>query len=271
MFKVHVDIGLPAGIPVGAAFPNLEYAVARVAEHGQGLWQQYASGKPLPNGKVIHARSGAYMRSIQLRALGALSQEIFSDLDYANYIEEGTPAYDLKRILHSSLKVRVSEKGKRYLIIPFRWGTPGSVGFSNVMPEGVHEAWQQMRASHIVGVRRRESGTGALSVRDRNPVTVRQRLYRWGDRMDEESLRAAGARGTPLRRMSGMVHMQNRSGKHGQYLTFRVMSEDSTGWMRPAMPGYHPAETVAKELQPIAETAFAEAAKRDFAARLGAG
>jgi hypothetical protein len=279
--SVNVSHLLPPGAAVGKdSFPHLAYAVARLAEHGQQTWKAYAGGKPLPNGKVLHARSGRYMRSIQLRKTGDFSCEIYNDAPYASEIERGTPPRDLKKMLNTSFKVRRSKSGKRYLIIPFRWGAPTSqVGKDGKTPSGlrmmppeVHEAWRNLKASRIKGVGWRASGTGAWDIKTRAPAKVGARSYRWGDRMGDEQLKDLGVHGRMRRHMSGMVHLQNRSGgqgKHGQYLTFRVMTEDSKGWLAPARPGLYPARAVADEMEPLSRAAFEAAVERDVARLLG--
>ncbi len=278
LVDILIDERIAQGVVTRAEFPSLAYAVQRMAGYGQSIWQEYASGKTLPNGKVIRARSGRYMRSILTRQTGDFSSEIYSDLLYAKDIEQGTPARDLKRMLDTSMKVRMSKKGKRYLIIPFRHGTPtntpGSDGKNatgmNVMPESVFDAWKGMKKSRIVSVSRRASGNGSYDLRTRSPFMVAQRKYKWGDRMTGDQLRALGVSGRQLKHMKGMVHMQQRKGLgkkggvHGQYLTFRVMSEDSTGWLVKARDGAWPAKTTAAELRPIAEKAFAGAVEADI-------
>lgn len=281
-FRIAIDIGhlIPPNAAVTAdVFPNLAYAVRRIAEQAQQQWMAYASGAPLPNGAVIHSRSGAYLRSIQLREMGPFSAEVFSELPYADGIERGMPARDLKRMLDTSLKVRISKDGKRYLIIPFRRGTPGAVGFGkNVMPPAVHDLWRDptaaLKPSRVTGMGSRVSGTGAYDVRTKSLYLVPQRQYQWGDRITKPMLHAAGVHGQAAKRMAGMVQMQNPSGqgggKHSQYLTFRVMSETSNGWLVPAQPGKWPAKTVAEQLQPIAEKAMSAAVERDIQRYLGA-
>ena len=278
LVDIQVDERIASGALTRAEFPTLSYAVQRMAGYGQSIWQEYASGKPLPNGKVIHARSGRYMRSIMIRQTGDFSSEIYTDLPYAEGIEKGTPARDLKRMLDTSMKVRMSKKGKRYLIIPFRHGVPTNTMRSdgktstglNPMPESVFDAWKGMKKSRIVSVGRRASGNGAYDPRTRMPFMVRQRKYKWGDRMTEDQLRSLGVSGRQLKHMKGMVHMQMRRGLgqkgalHGQYLTFRVMSEDSQGWLVKAREGAWPAKTSAEQLRPVAEKAFAKAVENDI-------
>ena len=275
-FAVGVEIGhlIPPGASINEqTFPYLSLTVHRLAEQGQQIWRGYAGGQPLPNGQVIHARSGRYMRSIITRNLGAFSSEIVSDLSYAQDIENGVPARDLKRMLNTSMKVRLSKKGKRYLIIPFRHGVPSQSGNGktatglNPMPDSVHQLWKGLKSSRIKSTGLRVSGTGAFDIRTKKPFTVRSRQYQWGSRLTEKQLLDVGVSGRALKHMKGMVHMQSRLGAgkkgHGQYLTFRVMSEDSPGWLVKAKEGAYPAKTTSKRLQPLANKALGEAMKQD--------
>jgi hypothetical protein len=54
----------------------------------------YASGAPLPDGKVISPGTGEYARSTQLCQIGEFSAEVYSNLARAAAIEE-----DVKRLL----------------------------------------------------------------------------------------------------------------------------------------------------------------------------
>jgi hypothetical protein len=73
-------------------------------------------------------------------------------------------------------------------------------------------------------------------------------------------------------RMAGMVRFRNpkpkKAGQHTQFLTFRVMSEKSSGWKMPEQPGRWPARTVADQMRPIAEEEFRQAAEADIRAFL---
>lgn len=247
------------------SFPHLAYAVKQVAGAAQARWMGYAGGAPLPNGRAIQSRTGVYLRSIQSRQLSAFAHEVFSDAPHAKALEEGMPAYDMKRMLNTSLKVRVNAKGERYLIIPFRWGTPGAVTFgANVMTHEVMDLWRTLKASRVTGMGKRASGTGAYDIHTRKPIEVDQRKYQWGGRVTKEHLSAADVHGQAARRMTGMVHFQDANGGHGQYLTFRVMSEKSSGWITRAVPGFYPARATADWVRKVAPQAFSEAAKMDI-------
>lgn len=273
-FGIGLDIGplIPPGAPVTRdMFPTLTFAVQKLGEQAQAQWQAYAAGQPLPSGAIIHSRSGGYLRSIQLRGLGDFSVEVFSDAPQAEGIESGMPSRDLKRLLDRSYKVRVNKQGKRYLIIPFRHGAPGAAGFSSVMTPAIHALAQALKPSLVSGMGQRASGTGAYDTHTRKHLMVPQRQYQWGERLNAAQLRAAGAGSKQVKQMAGMVRFQNPTGGHGQYLTFRIMSEDSPGWITKPVPGKWPARTVAEQLRPIAEKVLREAVARDIQRYLGEG
>ena len=278
-FSISVELGalIPDGVPITAEMlPSLSFAVRELAESAHAQWVSYAMGAPLPNGSVIHNRSGEYARSILLHQTGPFSAEVESTLPYAHAIEEGSPQRDMKKMLGSSLKVRVSAKGKRYLIIPFRWNTPNSV-LGRAMPQPVYNWWQGegRERSHITSTYRRVSGTGAFDIQTRKLITVPGRRYHWGSRIGSGDMEAMGVKGKRATHMLGMVAFHDPSGtkgsQHGKYLTFRVMSEDSRpgSWIAPAVAGKWPARTVAETLQPLAEKAFTRAVQLDVERLLG--
>ncbi len=258
-YSIGLTIDFPPDIPVGQDnFPALAGTVAILAKAAHQQWLAYAQGEPLPNGQVIGVRSSTYHRSIQLEQISPFHYRCFSNLAYAEAIETGSPARDLKKMLDSSLKVRRTKDGKRYLIIPFRWGTPGTTGFgSNVMPQAVHNFWkpQSVPRSRVISLGTRPSGTGAFDIKTRQPVLVPQRNYEWGARLTQKHLGAIGIGGQAAKRMAGMVNFRNPGGSggaaHSSYLTFRVMMEGSPGWQAPAIPGKYPAKTVAGQVDRI--------------------
>lgn len=278
VFKVRVNLRIPDGGPITREeLQHLSRAVKRVADRGQDIWKAYALGAALPDGRQIRARSGNYMKSIQRRELGDFREEIYSNSPYARSIEEGMGARDLKKMLDTSSRTRVSKTGKRYLIIPFRWDTPGATRENRPMGREVHDIMRQkaFAASHDIGRTTRPSGLGAYDIHTRKMMVVPQNIYKWGDRLKEKHLDEANVFGVPRRRMLGMVKMQNPTGrgggKHSQYLTFRVMSEDSPGWKTRAVSGYYPARTTAEQLRPLAKQEFEEAARQDIRRHLGLG
>ncbi len=280
-YSAGINLDAFAGMPFDdGLFPTLTGAMKELANAAHQQWQAYAQGAPLPNGLVINARSGTYHRSIQLEQITPFHYRVFSDLAYAEAIENGMPARDLKKILDSSLKVRRTKDGKRYLIIPFRWGTPGTSGFGkNVMPPAVHAFFQNKTPSRVISIGQRVSGTGAFDIKTRQPFLVPQRRYEWGARLTQQHLGAMGigtqfnGKAYKTHPMAGMVNFRNPGGSggsaHSSYLTFRVMSETSPGWKSPAIPGKFPAKTVAEKIKPLAERAIRKAVEMDIRAMFG--
>jgi len=270
-FILNIELNLP-DLPTGRfAFPALQEAVQVIASAAHAQWVAYAEGRPLPNGQTIGSRLGAYKDSILLRQLAPLHWQMYSDIPYAAAIEFGSAATDMKQALLTSAKARrVQAKGKhagqRYLIIPFRHGTPGAVTFGgNVMTQDQHALARQLAPSHVTGLTRRPSANFPGQ-------TVPQNTYKWGGRLPAglaPKLRPAHAT-DPL---AGMVKFQsNRGGNRDTgYLTFRVMGEWSPGWLRPAQPGKFPARTALQDISGLAQTAFAAALQRDIAAIVGGG
>lgn len=278
-FRIGVEIGhlIPENSPLtGGLFPTLSHAVAAISTAAHRQWVQYASGMPLPDGKVISSRTGEYARSIQLRQVGDFSAEVYTNLPYAITIEHGAPGRDLKRMLDTSLKVRLTKDGRRYLIIPFRWNNPDSV-LGNAMPKEVHDWWQGpgRNPSAIIGTYRRPSGTGAYDRHTRQLITVPGRHYTWGSRLGKGDLAALGVSDAAAKRMAGMVNFRKPDARggaaHSKYMTFRVMVEGSKGWIAPPTEGKWPARTVAQQLQPVAEEAFKRAIEEDVRRLLGGG
>lgn len=260
---ISLPFQVPAGSPLPRTFPALTAAIETVAADAQRRWVAYASGAPLPDGRRINSRTGAYARSIQMIRKSDLEYRVESRARQAQPIESGTRAYDLKQMLRTSAKVRLTKAGKRYLVIPFRHGTPGSVGFASTMPEHVHELARALTASRVKGTARVPNVIGLHDARTRMPVMVTRRAYTWGDRLPAglSSKRASHHRTDPY---AGLARFDAPQGRHSQFLTFRVMSEDSRGWIRAAQPGYWPARTVAREIEGPARRLFAQALAHDL-------
>lgn len=276
-FKISVGLeGIEAAraMVLGAAMPHLSKAVGAVAEQVQSNWMQ-----AVEDAKLWTGEKKPYRGSIQWQMTGSLTAEVWSDYKYAEEIETGRPAKDLKRMLDTSDRVRRTKDGRRFLIIPFEHKVKD-------MPKHVYKEAKQLAPSKIIGTSQRRSGEITTSVfgmgmvplgqkRQRrqpylsnpashSPVMVPRNIYQWGDRL------AGGAMGPNARgksdRFAGMVRFDTSTekSKRSGYLTFRIMMEGSNGWVVPAKPGLYLARDVATAMQPKAEGAFAEAIKRDL-------
>lgn len=242
-YRITLQLGdkmdLSAGINA-ILMPLVNQAVNGIAQATAARWIE-----AVQRAKLWSGEKDAYAKTINYRMTGNFSAVVESDYRYAQDIETGRPARDLKKMLDTSLKVRTTKDGTRYLIIPFRHN------FSSAPPDA-----KGLGLSTIVGHTKRASGTGAWSLLTQSPTTVRQRKYNWGDRLTGADV---------PRNQQGMVRMNTATGaakKSSALLTFRVMSEKSRGWIIPSQPGLNIAKSVSEEMQPMAEEFLAEAIKR---------
>lgn len=251
--------------------PRLNQAVRAVVTATQANWVE-----SVQRARLWQGEKDAYAKSIQAKMVDDFNGLVWADYKYAQEIESGRPARDLKRYLDTSQKVRRTKDGRRFLIIPFRHNTPGNDAHAPAMPGEVYDAAQVLKASRIVGQGQRNAGevtslhpvwgTQPLGKKKQTPylmdpktrqhVTVARNIYQWGEKLV----------GLPkhLGRYEGMVRFDTSMGgkKYSQYMTFRVMMEGSKGWIIPPQPGQNIAQGVVDRIRPLAEKAFAEAMRR---------
>lgn len=280
-YDVQVQLGLPGKLEsmlaraigdVGAVFPNSLRAISALAEAAQRRWIAYASGElPLPNGHRMRRHTGQYAESIQIEVDtgdGYVRYVVYSDDPKAASLEWGTPAWDMHKLLYSSHKARISKKGHRYLVIPFRWGTPGTLAVGayvgREMPQAVHTWWlqQDREDSWITGEYEEPS------IQDEN-VKVRRFTYRWGDRLtpkDVEELGLDPNEGVG-KRLVGMVRMRNPEFGflRSEYMTFRTLSEaNPEGWMHPGTPELGVARAVYEWVEQVYPSIMEQALEHDI-------
>lgn len=253
-YNISLDLGARLEISAGInaqLLPLVNQAVNAIAQATAANWKE-----SVYRAKLWSGEKDAYAKTITYRMTGDFTAVVESDYKYVKDIETGRPARDLKKMLDTSMKVRLSKTGLRYLIIPFRHNTPGNAAHAKPMTDDVFKQAKMLSLSTITGHGRRVSGTGAYSLKTQAPATVRQRSYNWGERLVGDSI---------PRNQQGMVRMNTATGagkKSSSYLTFRVMSEASRGWIIPAQPGQFLAKKVADDMRPKAEAAIAEAVRR---------
>lgn len=240
-FAIQIDLspvinGIQ-GVMNETVLPQLHQAVWAVAQQAQIDWMT-----AIGHAKLWSGEKDNYSSSIDIQQTGPYSALVASDYKYAEQIETGRPPYDLKFMLRTSSKTRMSKSGKKYLIIPFRHNVSS-------MPAAVAYAAKRLDPSRVTGMGTRISATGA---------TVAQRTYAWGGRLKANAVPGM------LRKHAGMVRfdVSTAGAPRSSYMTFRVMSESSSGWIIPAQPGQNIVKGVVENLRPLAEKAFAAALTR---------
>lgn len=261
-FKISVDLGDVArsrSIIDAAIFPHLNQAVRAVAQQVRIDWIE-----AVMRAKLWSGEKGPYSESIEWKMTGDFTAIVETHYKYAEEIENGRPPRDLKRMLNTSLKVRQTKTGKRYLIIPFRHQVPGSDAIGHAMPQDVYAMAKDLVPSSVVSRGKRVSGTGAFDIKTQKQIMVPTRKYVWGGSLPSSSERKMPTRGGD--RYAGMYRFEISSGKSksSSYITFRVMMEGKPGWIVPAQPGQYLAKGVADRIQPLANKAFAESVKLDL-------
>lgn len=264
-YKIQVDLAtLLDGVAsqINAfVLPTINQAVKAVAAETAYRWRDKVAKAKLWNGE-----KQPYIESISWLMTGDFSATVHTDYKLAQDIENGRPAYDMKKMLDTSLKVRVSHSkknsGKRYLIIPFRHNTPGQNALAPDMPTDIYKKARRLDASQVMSTTTRPSGTGAFALKTKKAISVPQQNYKWGDKLRAglapklKDYHAADP-------YAGMVKMKTSAGKANSsaYLTFRVMMEGSPKWIVPARAGLYLAKQVRDEIAIEAPKVFEQAIK----------
>lgn len=261
-YNISIDLGglldSVHSVITAAVLPTVHQAVQAVAAETAYRWKDGVAKADLWSGE-----KQPYIESIRWLMVGDFSAVVSTDYALAGDIETGRAPRDMKKMLDTSMKVRVSKDGSRYLIIPFRHNTPGKIALAQAMPSDIYRKARKLDVSSVIGMGSRPSGTGAISLKTKKAVTVPQRSYQWGGRLPA-GLQDKAQSYHATDRYAGMVRFNTSAGKSksSQYMTFRVMSEKSTGWIIPAKPGLYLAKTVSDQMALEAPKVFAEAIKQ---------
>lgn len=280
-YTISFDLGSTLDITAmvnKAVFPLLHQSVNAIGKQTAENWKE-----AVYKAKLWSGEKDAYAQSITWKMTGDFSGYVEATYKHAEEIETGRPARDLKKMLDTSMKVRRTEKGKRFLVIPFRHNTPGHGAHAKAMPQAVHALADMMSKSSVTGAGLRPVGevtrlspkTGMHASANQtaflsNPKTKQHSMtakmsYAWGDRMSKAAMKEAGIDAATRKRYAGMVRMETSTpggAKSSAFMTFRIMMEGSKGWVVPAQPGQYIAKKVAEDMQPKAEKVFQEAIKR---------
>jgi len=246
MLRVRVELNIDD--ITQAMRQQISAAVAQTASQGAALWIH-----SIQKAKLSPYDKAQYSASINVALLSDFKAELFSDYRFAQEIETGRPARDLKKNLHTSQRTRMAKSGAHagqlYLLIPFRHNTPGHTALAQAMPKPIYLHAKALSLSHVSGLGTRLSATGAK---------VAQRHYQWGESLPKGLVPKLKAHHT-TDIYAGMKRFNTSAGqgKSSAYLTFRVMGEwQSNKWIIPPQPGLFIAKELSEQLQTILDEAL---------------
>lgn len=234
--------------PLSRLFPTAAQAAKLAAYSIQEQWKAYAGGEPLPSGDRVKHPTGGYAASIQTKKESMWEYTISSKAAVASWMENGTPEIDMKQTHPFGERGRVANKGTKknprwvpYVIVPFRWATPGSgahMGIKNVIPEQIYK---QIQAGVRKGSFSRSVVLDGKTASDNFWGQSQTRnTYQWGSRLQAEG------------NIGGLVAMAGKPKSNGtresSYFTFRIISADSPAgsWIKPATKPLRVAEQTAE-------------------------
>jgi hypothetical protein len=234
------------------AFTSYAETSQVVAQAALDSYRGYLLGQPLPNGASIQHPSGTLAKGAVLAEKGFLDYFLENPISYAESVEKGVRQRDMKEMLPTSKKTRKSKDGTLYLIIPFRHGTPGTTGL-NAMPPRIHAMAMELSRSKVTGSHMEKSGTGYM---------VSRSNYKWGSKLSVAQIQSSGGSFKEQNRFQGMYKFRNA--RHTSYVTFRVMSQKSAGWVIPARPGIWAAKTAVQVAMEDGKGLLAQALLEDI-------
>ena len=242
--------------------PNLKAAINQSAQFVQATWQQVVMGTlQVPGASEIKENIGlrrlyadSIILSSQLRHGGNLSQTVVATKKIAEQLEKGTGPWDMKPMLLNGPKARISKKGNRYNIIPFRHGTSDNYAPNSnfkTMPKDIYQQARELKASVKAGNKIKWGGK----------LTGTEGQYVPGKNATSGYQHKNG-------KYEGMVRIEKTyaAATQSKYLTFRVVSEksDPQSWWHPGYTAHHIAASVSDFCKPGVEEMLREAAIADL-------
>lgn len=202
---------------------------------------------------------------------------VFNNVPYASAIEHGRQPYDMKRALYTSSKVKISKKGKRYLIIPFRHGVPRAGGKPSAtlqtMPQNIYQRAKKLPFTSRIGSSIKDGVTRNIYA---NPAGSTGRLQGVGDQGRRSQIAVRNPKDLTkfIRRANpytwktspyeNMIRVPRDTTGHGYYMTFRIMHQDSKGWIHPGTPPMKLAEKTAREMDVVVQAIITDGFKTDL-------
>jgi hypothetical protein len=230
------------------AFKRFGEACNMSAEYALTLYRSYLNGAMLPNGSSLRHPTGNLANGAKLTEPAYLDFHLVNEISYAEAVEKGTPERDMKECLPNAKKARRAKNGTLYLIIPFRHSTPGATATGmQPMPQRVYQMAKELTRMRIKGRRSELAVTPAIGPRQ---MITRLKYSKWTHEgqskgLTTHQLEEAGMAYSDIRKYTGLYKFGSRGQSH--YITFRVLSQKSRGWIIPARPGIWAAKAAKEE------------------------
>lgn len=285
-----------------ADLPALRAAVRAAGGIVQQAWIQLASGQALARD------SGSYIAGLQQPGSVRSPFEgdpyavaVFNLAPHAAVIEEGHGPFSLpSRINWGRPSVRRGKNGP-YIIIPFQHFTPSASAPSSrrrSMPAGVYEVARQLRPGERIALHPREGDAMPVQRGDRvvamrqgrtisptNPAPFTESRRIWirgqpeaqhpGGARSPQSIAAGlelGQAGSPFRTSASIFEgLQKLPGQGGgsKYMTFRIITPRSQGWIIPGRAPTHLSQRAAAATEAEVRHVLTEALSADAARIIG--
>ncbi len=243
------------------SFPNLLEALNAVSALYHETWLGFASGVPIPGSlRVINSR-GTYKNSIKQDTSNPTTKIIYSDSIIHKYLEDGSPAVDLKKGLLQGPNVRFGKNGP-YNIVAFRHGVPSAN--ENPMPLHIFNLAQKEYRKQVA---EKTATKKTQVIADSHLEGIRsKRTASFPPTKDGEQIKTnyTWKRG----KYAGMqrIDVSTTAAKRSEYITFRCVSvrSDPASWIRPPQQGIPIRQAVVDTVRDIAEDLIREAIERDL-------
>lgn len=227
-------------------FPSLVNSIKMAANEVMREWINQV--------KNSNTKSGfkrRYIESINLdRENKPLEASVSAKGKFVNFVETGIKRFDMKPGLTQGPHSRVSNKGIRYNIIFMRKGTPGAQHISNMS----REMYTTVKKLDKEDIKRRFRTIGIGNKVDFESGSYSRKIYssKYGRYENKGKKDVYG----------GMV--KAGSPRHTQYGVFRVVSENSQGWIYPGIPASPVFSRMSMKMIPIVKSMMQDGLTKDL-------
>jgi hypothetical protein len=269
---------------------NLINAMDMASEFIQNTWVAVVRGdNQVPGAPALrfdninqrnrYADSIIQGNAIDIPEAGQFNRKILATDPISDKTEEGYISWDMKPMLLGGPKARVSKKGNKYNIIPFRHGTDGGSGENaqfKTMPKDIYAAARKMMPSSA-GTNGKLLYGGKLAGTnwDGKHPAKSNFIGRRDSTFPVPLVQGRGIYKHKSNIFDGMLKIEStyEMKTQNKYLTFRIVSDKShpLSWWHPGRNAQPHMQFVIDHCIPKIERELKSAAQRDFLVFQGVG